>query len=137
MSISSIDFAQFNAEQIKNFIAQAQSALAALQTNQPIRVTVEFSSYNEKRYSRPWIAKITSWPVGGKPTVEWGNFVGSDSGGEGEIMARPGDIVRWGQKDNRGNGTRAYWGVVQSDGTINHCTEVAARNAFSQGGRNE
>ncbi|RZS31722.1 hypothetical protein [Corticibacter populi] len=132
MTIESIDFAQLSVEQIKHFIAQAQLALTDRKDNTaPRRVAIAFDSYNGRRYSRPWIARVTAWPVGGKPTLDWGNYVGSDSGGEAEVNAKPGDIIRWGQKDGRGNGTRAYWGVVAEDGSVDRVTEVQARNAFS------
>lgn len=59
-----------------------------------IRIAVTFGSYNARRYSRPWIARITSWPVGGTPELAFGSYVGNNGGGEVEIMARRGDIIR-------------------------------------------
>ena len=97
------------------------------------RVTVPFSAYNEKRYGTPWLARVTSWPVGSRPALAFGIYLGDHhhgGGGEAEIMAKPGDLVRWGQKDNRGNNTTAHWGVVNDDGTINQLTEAEARKAF-------
>lgn len=97
-----------------------------MQTNK-IRVAVEWSGYNARRYSRPWIAAITAWPVGGKPELGWGGYAGDDSGGELEIMAAPGDIIRYGQRDGRGNGGSNEWAIVQQDGTISGCTQAEAR----------
>lgn len=66
-------------------------------------IEFEWGPYNERRYSKPWAARVTAWPVGQRqPDVEWGTFIGnSDEGGIVEIEAEPGDIVRWGQRDQR------------------------------------
>ena len=67
----------------------------------PQRVSVGYDAYNSRRYSKPWIARIIAWPVGGVPTMESGSYVGDKKGGEVEIMAGPGDIIRDGQRDGR------------------------------------
>lgn len=95
-----------------------------------MRVSAGFGSYNQRRYGRPWIAKITAWPVGCKPEVEWGRYLGDDTGGEVEIDANPGDIVRTGQKDHRGGNTDAGWYVVMPDGSLGACDAAEARNAW-------
>lgn len=66
-----------------------------------MRVSISYGAYNDRRYSRPWIAKITAWPIGGNPVLAWGGYVGDYHGGEVEIEAEPGDIIRSGQKDYR------------------------------------
>jgi len=108
-------------------LAAIQAELSNRQTAHPIRVALHFGGYNERRYGRPWIGRITSWPVGGRPEIEWGRYIGDDSGGEAEIMAQPGDIVRWGQKDNRGNNTDNSWGIVEADGSIRSVEQPEAR----------
>lgn len=95
-----------------------------------MRVSQNFGSYNPRRYGRPWIAKITSWPVGGRPEVEWGRYLGDDDGGEVEIEAMPGDIIRTGQKDHRGGNTDAGWYVVQDDGSLDSTDAAGARKAW-------
>lgn len=95
-----------------------------------MRVSQSFGSYNQRRYGRPWICKITSWPVGGKPEVQWGAYCGTDDGGEVEIEAAAGDIVRTGQKDNRGNGTSADWYIVDADGSLQDTDAAGARKAW-------
>lgn len=95
-----------------------------------MRVSQEFKSYNQRRYGRPWIAKITSWPVGGKPEVAWGSYLGDDNGGEVEIEAVPGDIVRTGQKDHRGGNTDASWYIVQADGSLSSSDAAESRKAW-------
>jgi hypothetical protein len=96
-------------------------------------IRVQFMNYNPRRYSKPWIARVTGWPVGGRPVLEWGGYLGNHHGGEVEIEVEAGDIVRWGQKDGRsGTGTRANWGIAQPDGMIEPCTEAQAAKAFRQ-----
>lgn len=95
-----------------------------------MRVSQKFGSYNQRRYSKPWIAKITSWPIGGKPEVKWGGYCGDDNGGEVEIEAIAGDIIRTGQKDGRGNGTSADWYIVQADGSLDSTDAAGARKAW-------
>ena len=99
-----------------------------------MRITKCFGSYNQRRYGRPWIAKITDWPMGGHPEVMWGSFLGNSSSGEAgeaEIEAEPGDVIKWGQKDHRGGNTEVYWGVVKSDGSLETVDAQTARQAWS------
>jgi hypothetical protein len=35
------------------------------------RISVGYGAYNFRRYSKPWIARIIAWPVGGSVVVEW------------------------------------------------------------------
>jgi hypothetical protein len=98
-----------------------------------MRITREFKKYNERRYTQPWIAKITAWPVGKNPTLDFGGFIGNpEEGGEVEINANVGDIVRWGQKDSRGNNTVSLYGIVQSDGTVKELSATEARKAWAE-----
>lgn len=101
-----------------------------------MRVTVSFNSYNERRYGTPWIAKVTTWPVGGKAELQFGGYCGDSrhgGAGEAEIDAEVGDIVRWGQKDNRNaKGTEANWGIVEGNGTIKDLTASQARELYGK-----
>jgi hypothetical protein len=115
-------------------ITAAQKELAARATA-PIalvakRVAVHYNSYNGRRYSRPWIARVTSWPVGGRPELEFGRYLGDEKGGDLELMAKPGDILRDGQKDGRGNGGTNDWEVVLPDYTTNTITQAEARELY-------
>lgn len=102
------------------------------QMQQPMRVAVEFDGYNDRRYSRPWIARVTSWPVGGKPELTFGGYAGDERGGEAEIMAKPGDIVRYGQKDLRkSNGSMSKWAVVADNGNLTIISQAEARKLFA------
>jgi hypothetical protein len=97
------------------------------------RVVIEFDGpYNTRRYSKPWIARVVDWKVGLSAELEFGKYLGNGDGGEREIMACAGDVVRWGIKDYRGNGTRAYWGIVQEDGSVTQCTAAQARKAYQE-----
>lgn len=96
-----------------------------------IRYAVESGGWNKRRYSAPWIARVASWEVGKAPKLTFGGFIGNDiEGGGAEIMASPGDIIRWGQKDYRRNGTQNRWGIARADGTIVEATEVEAKAAW-------
>lgn len=61
----------------------------------------EMSPYNEKRYSKPWIAKI-NFSSNPKGDFKFGDFVGAaGEAGMLVIELEAGDYFAWGQKDNR------------------------------------
>jgi len=96
------------------------------------RVSAQFEAFNPRRMSRPWIARITSWPVGGNPILEFGAYVGDQNGGEVEILAAVGDIIRCGQKDQReGTNTWSDWRVVDVDYSLIAIKQVDARRMFN------
>lgn len=126
-----IDLKALSADELIQLIVDAQAELAGRQTpSAKIRTAQAFDSYNQRRYGRPWIGRVTAWPVGGRPEIEFGRYAGDDNGGEAEIMAYPGDIIRWGQKDMRSNKTDNDWGILQTNGTIVDCTQTEARAAY-------
>jgi hypothetical protein len=126
------EFKSMTVEQLTTLKSEIEQELASRTLPiQSVRVSVRFGGCNERRYGKGWIGRIISWPVGGKPEIEWGSFIGDvGSGGEAEIMAKPGDIVRWGQKDHRGNNTEASWGKVETDGSIITLDATEARAAY-------
>ena len=81
-------------------------------------IELETPSYNERRYGKPWIAKITF--VDKKPTYEFGSWVGKP-GCPGLLIlenVNAGQIIAKGQKDNRkANGSENNLYVVNDDGT--------------------
>jgi len=95
-----------------------------------MRITISWDCYNQRRYSRPWIARVTAWPVGSRPAIEWGNYLGNDAGGELEIEATPGDVLRYGQKDGRGNGTINCYAIVLEDGSLLGVGEPNAKKYY-------
>lgn len=70
---------------------------------------------------------MISWPVGEFPEFKFGCRVSAHIV---EIDATPGDIVHYGQKDKRGNGTRKEWGIVQYDGSIENISSKRARELW-------
>jgi hypothetical protein len=70
-----------------------------------MRITRATHSYNERRYGKPWIAKIVITTANPKGDFIWGTWIGdARKGGEGELILdniEPGDIYARGQKDNR------------------------------------
>lgn len=101
-----------------------------------MKVTRKFEDYNERQCSSPWIAKILSWPVGEKPKLKFGAYLGSHRrgrGGDVEIDAEPGNIIKWGQKhlfkDRR---TISRWGVVQADGSLLSIAGSEARELWDE-----
>lgn len=83
-----------------------------------MQITLKTSGYNDRRYSRPWIAKVDfSDPRG---TFEFGQWIGAN-GEAGELIvdATPGDIVAEGQKDFRKpSNSSPNYRVVKEDGTL-------------------
>jgi hypothetical protein len=83
-----------------------------------MQITIETGSYNERRYGKPWIAKV-EFDASGNTSFSFGNWVGSP-GYEGELVidAERGDIVARGQKDHRkGNGYTTYY-IVDENGDL-------------------
>jgi hypothetical protein len=66
-----------------------------------VKLSIETPAYNERRYGRPWIAKVdfSNTPQG---EFLWGEWIG-DAGYPGllEIKVEVGDIIAKGQKDHR------------------------------------
>ena len=64
-------------------------------------INISTSSYNERRYGKPWIAKV-SFATNPQGDFWWGTWIG-DPGDAGllEITIEDGDIVARGQKDTR------------------------------------
>lgn len=92
-------------------------------TNLKNYVVMEFESYNERRYSRPWIAMIKD----GK--FDFNTRVGYYSGNHGEagalIISEPKEniIYAYGHKDNRGNGGFVNYGKF-IDGNFVKCDKA-------------
>ena len=81
-----------------------------------------FGSYNQRRYSCPWGAIVTL--SNGKPAYNFcGFFTGNHRNGTGGDViisnATPGQIVAFGQKDNRNpKYTENDWYVVDNEGNL-------------------
>ncbi len=99
-----------------------------------MKITRGTSSYNERRYGRPWIAKVVITPAKPGGEFAWGQWIGdARNGGAGELILdniEPGDIYAKGQKDNRKprNSAPDYY-ILGVDGKgISCATIVEARN---------
>ena len=84
-----------------------------------MEITKETGSYNERRYGKPWIARV-DYTESRKGEFKFGEWVGR-IGGEGElyIKAEPGDIIATGQKDFRKprNSAPDYY-IVTAEGNL-------------------
>ena len=90
-----------------------------------MKIEIDTSSYNERRYGKPYIAVVDLTNKDANP--KWGNWIGSP-GEEGilSIEAEPGDVVMTGQKDFRKPRNSApEYQILQPDGTLGECLTKA------------
>ena len=87
-----------------------------------MKIELNTDTYNERRYGRPWIAKV-DFSKNKKGDFLWGEWIGDHyNGGQGTLILEninPGDIIAEGQKDfrkPRNSAPRFY--IVNIDGTI-------------------
>jgi hypothetical protein len=100
-----------------------------------MRIAKKVQPYNGRLYGRPYIAKVVKWPVGCRAELQWGTFLGEpETGGELEIEAKPGDVLRYGQKTKRSSGDpSAQWVLVTSLGALTVIpSELEAARSFRQ-----
>ena len=78
------------------------------------------ASYNDRRYGKPWIARLDFTASNSKPEYRWGEWCGRPGeAGELSIEVEIGDVIAQGQKDIRKNrGGADDTGVVQPDGSV-------------------
>lgn len=84
-----------------------------------MKIERQTESYNDRRHSKPWIAKV-DFSKNPNGDFLWGNWVGQP-GEEGLLIieAEPGDIVARGQKDFRKPKNSAPdWYQVDADGKL-------------------
>lgn len=111
------DLALFEVEELRELARRIRAMLEARREMARRRVTISFDPFNHRRSGRPWIARVLEWPVGKRPVFEFGRFLGSArNGGEVEIAASTGDVVRFGQKNVKVNHTDSRWGIVADHG---------------------
>lgn len=99
-----------------------------------MKIIVNTSSYNDRRYGRPWIARV-DFTTDPKGEFVWGVWLGQP-GEPGELIveASPGDVVAKGQKDLRKPRNSAPdWYIVDTDGNLVRCgTKIDAVRASRQ-----
>jgi hypothetical protein len=96
-----------------------------------MKISIETAAYNERRYGKPWIAKV-DFSQQSQGEFLWGKWIG-DIGCSGllEVEAEEGDIVATGQKDFRKPSNSApEWYQVQSGKLVSIGTRVDALRAF-------
>lgn len=96
-----------------------------------MKLQIETSSYNERRYGKPWIAKV-DFVTDKKGAFHFGDWIGATgSSGLLELDCEPGDVVARGQKDTRKpvNSTPDYY-IVQEDGSLDWVKKVDAYKHF-------
>jgi hypothetical protein len=123
-----MDLTTLSIDELNALITGAKAEVA--RRTPRVRASVFFNGYNSRRYGRPWIGRVSAWPVGGKPEIEFGSYVGDDDGGEVEMMVTPGDIVRYGQRDNRGHFGSNEWAVVEANSKLRIIDQVEARKLY-------
>lgn len=93
-------------------------------------VTRHFPGWDAARWSRPWFAKVGTWPDSGPAVMTFGKTVKGAIPPACTVEADAGDVVRWGMKDlttGLADPTQAGWGVVRPDSGITECTQDEAR----------
>jgi hypothetical protein len=98
-----------------------------------MKIRIETPVYNERRYGRPWIARV-DFSSSLRGEFLFGEWLGRHGyTGELYVEAEPGDIVARGQKDlrNARNSAPSYY-IVQDDGNLEHIGEnpVDARRFY-------
>jgi hypothetical protein len=79
--------------------AAAPLAVAAPKAPAVVNVEYDTSSYNYRRYGKPWIANV-SFEDNSQGTFSWGDWIGrSGEAGILKVKAKEGDVVAKGQKD--------------------------------------
>lgn len=96
-----------------------------------MKYTENTCSYNDRRYGKPWIAKI-DFDSSSKANFNFGNWIG-EIGQEGilEIEIEQGDVIAIGQKDLRkpANSAPRFHLVTLVDGEIS-LTRVSKKEAY-------
>lgn len=95
-----------------------------------MRLQVATTAYNEKRYGKPWIARVVDEQL----SFRFGKFVG-DEGYAGLLVldVEAGDVIARGQKDNRNQRAQeppAYF-VVNADLSLTSISKVDAYKILS------
>lgn len=110
---------------IKKNVEARLAAMGEATVGREFRVTVEIGAVSRWKYRKPWIGRVTTWPAGERTALKFGAYLGDHEGGELEIAARAGDIIRWGHP-KRSN----YWAQVLEDGTLERLSGAEARRLW-------
>ena len=106
-----------------------------------MKLEIETSAYNDRRYGKPWIAAV-SFTNGAKSDFAFGDFIGSH-GSSGLLIldnVQPGDIIARGQKDTRGQAYKSapdYYQVDENGNLTELPTPAAAYKAWRENESNK
>lgn len=92
-------------------------------------IEIPIPAYDPQRLGRPWIGKVVMWVEAAGPSLQRGHWFGDDGGGELEIDASDGDLIKWGQRDLRSGTPACHWARVQGEHLI-ELTETDARKRW-------
>lgn len=82
-----------------------------------MQYTEQTKSYNERRYGKPWMAKVNNSLTKDFDFIDWDGRPGSV--GEFNFSADPGTLLAYGQKDIRkGRGGVDGYQICMPDGTL-------------------
>ena len=90
-----------------------------------MKIKEQTSSYNDRRYGKPYIAKVDLTDKDSTP--DWGEWIGQP-GDDGVLVieAAPGDVIMQGQKDHRKPRNSApCYSIVQENGSLESCANKA------------
>lgn len=101
--------------------------------DRPLAARVQIAPFDPNDMKMPWIARIDEWE-GQAPLLTFGGYTRNDwddlsTGGVLEVAARPGDLVRWGQRSRSGPGRMTH-GLVMPDYTVKELTTGEAHKAW-------
>ena len=86
-----------------------------------MEIQISTSMYNQRRYGRPWIARVT-FEIKKTGDYHWGEWIGDARNGSAGILvisAQPGDVVARGQRDTRKiRNSAPEWYIVSEAGTL-------------------
>jgi hypothetical protein len=100
-----------------------------------VRAFVEVMGWKDyESKNMPFLGVVTDWPVAGSPKLSFGRYIGSRSGGELEVEARPGDLVMYGQNFEVRFKKRSFrtWAIVQDDGSLERVSPSEARRTWTE-----
>ena len=97
-----------------------------------MQIKITKDAYNARRYSRPWIARVT-FDASGKACYEFGHFVGAH-GDEGLLVldAPNNSIIATGQKDYRKNSSEIYFKTVENDAISESISKAEAFEKYQE-----
>jgi hypothetical protein len=96
-----------------------------------MRIQRETSCYNQRRYGKPWIAKVVM--TDGKLDYQWGQWIANQPGDDGLLVIdlEIGDFFARGQKDHRGRKPETNYYQLGADGKGVTITKVDVFRALS------